>query len=178
MICTFGDTTDVTWWRELNLELRAIIGRDGRLLPDAPHGVDAEAYALIAGKYPNQAQRAVVEQLVEQHILVGEPEAIQHPVKFYERGDRPLEIVTSRQWYIRNGGRDASLRDDLVGRGSQMTWYPGHMQHRYDNWVEGLNGCRSTRRPTCPTASAPTSGISPAASRETPTSWTRGRRRR
>src|SRR6056297_428130 len=106
MICTFGDTTDVTWWRELDLEMRAIIGRDGRLLPEAPHGVDADAYAQIAGKYPNQAQRAVVEQLVDAGILVGEPEPIQHPVKFYERGDRPLEIVTSRQWYIRNGGRD------------------------------------------------------------------------
>ncbi len=140
MICTFGDTTDVTWWRELNLDLRAIIGRDGRLLADAPHGVDPDAYALIAGKYPNQAQRAVVEQLIEQNILIGEPRPLQHPVKFYERGDRPLEIVTSRQWYIRNGGRDADLRAELVERGNEMTWYPAHMQHRYDNWVEGLNG--------------------------------------
>lgn len=140
MICTFGDTTDVTWWRELMLEMRAIIGRDGRILPDVPHGVNADAYALIAGKYPNQAQKAVVEQLTEQGILVGEPRPLQHPVKFYERGDRPLEIVTSRQWYIRNGGRDTGLRADLVERGTQMAWYPGHMQHRYDNWVEGLNG--------------------------------------
>ncbi|MFK8024283.1 MAG: valine--tRNA ligase [Ilumatobacter sp.] len=140
MICTFGDTTDVTWWRELNLEMRAIIGRDGRLLPDAPHGVDPDAYALIAGKYPNQAQRAVVEQLTEHGMLIGEPEPLQHPVKFYERGDRPLEIVTSRQWYIRNGGRDTDLREALVSRGGELTWYPGHMQHRYDNWVEGLNG--------------------------------------
>jgi valyl-tRNA synthetase len=140
MICTFGDTTDVTWWRELNLEMRAIIGRDGRILPDAPHGVDAEAYALIAGKYPNQAQRAVVEQLTEQNLLIGEPRPVQHPVKFYERGERPLEIVTSRQWYIRNGGREADLRKQLVERSNEMAWYPGHMRHRYENWVEGLNG--------------------------------------
>ncbi len=33
MICTFGDTTDVVWWRELALPTRAIVGRDGRLLP-------------------------------------------------------------------------------------------------------------------------------------------------
>ena len=42
MICTFGDTTDVTWWRELNLPMRAIIGRDGRLArPTRPNDVDA-----------------------------------------------------------------------------------------------------------------------------------------
>ena len=34
MICTFGDTTDVIWWRELDLPIRAIIGRDGRLAAD------------------------------------------------------------------------------------------------------------------------------------------------
>jgi valyl-tRNA synthetase len=106
MICTFGDTTDVTWWRELNLPMRAIIGRDGRLHAEAPHDVDADAYASIAGLTSKQAQKVVVEQLVEAGLLIGEPRPVQHPVKFYERGDRPLEIVTSRQWYIRNGGRD------------------------------------------------------------------------
>jgi len=140
MICTFGDTTDVTWWRELDLEMRAIIGHDGRLHTEPPHGVDPDAYSRIAGKYPNQAQRAVVEHLIEAGLLIGEPEPIQHPVKFYERGDRPLEIVTSRQWYIRNGGRDTELRQALIDRGHELTWYPGHMRHRYENWVEGLNG--------------------------------------
>ncbi|WP_040496484.1 valine--tRNA ligase [Ilumatobacter nonamiensis] len=140
MICTFGDTTDVTWWRELQLDLRVIIGRDGRILADTPSGVDPDAYAMIAGKYPNQAQRAVVEQLTEQGILIGEPRPIEHPVKFYERGERPLEIVASRQWYIRNGGRDTDLRNDLIARGHEVTFHPDHMRHRYENWVEGLNG--------------------------------------
>ncbi len=140
MICTFGDTSDVTWWRELNLPMRAIIGRDGRLLPDAPNDVDNAAYATIAGLTTKQAQTAVVQQLTESGALLGEPRPLQHPVKFYERGERPLEIVTSRQWYIRNGGRDAELRAELVARAGEVTWHPAHMRHRYENWVEGLNG--------------------------------------
>ena len=140
MICTFGDTTDVTWWRELNLPMRTIIGRDGRILADAPNDVDADAYATIAGLTVKQAQKVVVEQLVEAELLIGEPRPVTHPVKFYERGDRPLEIVTSRQWYIRNGGRDADLRATLVSRGGEVDWHPAHMRHRYENWVEGLNG--------------------------------------
>jgi valyl-tRNA synthetase len=140
MICTFGDTTDVTWWRELSLPMRAIIGRDGRILADAPDGVDADAYAAIAGATVRQAQRTVVEQLVACGALLGEPRPIQHAVKFYERGERPLEIVTSRQWYIRNGGRDPELRAQLIARGREIEWHPPHMRHRYENWVEGLNG--------------------------------------
>ena len=139
MICTFGDTTDVVWWRELDLPVRSIIGRDGRLLPTAPDGVGGP-YAELAGRGVKQAQRRIVELLAESGDLVGEPRAITHPVKFFEKGDRPLEVVTSRQWYIRNGGRDSARREELLGRGKELSWHPGHMQSRYDNWVGGLNG--------------------------------------
>ena len=140
MICTFGDTTDVTWWRELDLPVRSIVGRDGRLLTAAPEGVAEQPYAELAGRTVKQAQKRIVEMLIESGDLEGEPKAITHPVKFYERGDRPLEIVTSRQWYLRNGGRDTGLRAELLERGAELEWHPGFMQSRYDNWVGGLNG--------------------------------------
>ena len=144
MICTFGDTTDVTWWRELDLDVRAIINRAGRINPEPPPGLDSEtgraAYARLAGKTIFSAQAEMVEILRETQELVGEPEAITHPVKFFEKGDKPLEIVTSRQWYIRNGGRDTDLRTALIARGDQMAWHPPYMQTRYTNWIDGLNG--------------------------------------
>ncbi|MEO5901246.1 MAG: valine--tRNA ligase, partial [Ilumatobacteraceae bacterium] len=143
MICTFGDVTDVIWWRELNLPTRALIGREGRLSTSEPEWIPAggqSAYAAIGGKTAKQAQVIVVEQLRESGALHGEPRPIQHPVKFYEKGDRPLEIVASRQWYIRNGGRSAELRDTFLRRGEELRFHPDHMRHRYSNWVEGLNG--------------------------------------
>lgn len=144
MCCTFGDLTDVTWWRELQLPMRAIIARDGRLVAEAPHGIASdkglENYAALAGKSAKQAQTAIATMLSESGEMLGEPRPISHPVKFYEKGDRPLEIVTSRQWYIRNGGRDVELRNQLLERGANLTWHPDHMRHRYSNWVEGLNG--------------------------------------
>jgi len=144
MICTFGDVTDVTWWRELDLPTRAIIGRDGRIIATPPTGLDSPAgiaaYGEIAGLYVNQAQTKVVEALRTSGAMLGEPRPITHPVKFFEKGDRPLEIVTSRQWYIRNGGRGEELRAELLRRGESLAWHPDHMRHRYANWVEGLNG--------------------------------------
>ncbi len=143
MVCTFGDLTDVIWWRELNLATRPTIGRDGRFVADAPAIMSDKAklqYARLAGKSVKQAQTLTVEMLRETGELIDEPRAIVHAVKFYEKGDRPLEIVTSRQWYIRNGGRDEKLRDKLLARGDELTWHPDFMQHRYANWVGGLNG--------------------------------------
>ena len=144
MICTFGDVTDVTWWRELNLPTRALIGFDGRFATEAPEWItDATGranYDELAGLAPKQAQRRSVELLTASGEMLGEPRPISHPVKFYERGGRPLEIVATRQWYIRNGGRDDALRGLLVARGTELAWHPGYMQHRYDNWVGGLNG--------------------------------------
>ncbi|WP_010533931.1 valine--tRNA ligase [Brachybacterium squillarum] len=146
MICTFGDSTDVIWWRELDLPTRSVIGRDGRFLPEAPWIATAggqERYAELAGLTVFSAQKRVVEMLRESGDLVGEPSKISHPVKFYENGDKPLEYVTSRQWYLTNGGRDQSedgLRAELIARGRELTWHPAHMESRYRNWVEGLSG--------------------------------------
>jgi len=143
MICTFGDTTDVTWWRELDLPVRAIVNREGRIAAEAPPGLDttaAASYARLAGKTIHSAQAEMVVMLTEAGELVGEPEPITHPVKFFEKGDRPLEIVTSRQWYITNGGRDRDLAEALIARGDDMDWHPPYMQARYTNWIDGLNG--------------------------------------
>ncbi|GHJ41803.1 valine--tRNA ligase [Streptomyces sp. TS71-3] len=144
MVCTFGDTTDVTWWRELDLPTRPVIGRDGRFAAEPPPGVAApgarEAYARLAGATAHTARERVVELLRADGALEGEPRPIRHPVKFFEKGERPLEIVTSHQWYLRNGGRDASLRERLLERGAELRWHPPHMRTRYENWVGGLNG--------------------------------------
>tara|TARA_Y100000768_G_scaffold262146_1_gene199842 strand:+ start:25495 stop:27864 length:2370 start_codon:yes stop_codon:yes gene_type:complete len=144
MVCTFGDTTDVTWWRELELPVRAIIDRSGRITPNAPEAISSEkgleAFKLMAGKTIFSAKKEIVQLLQEAGEMVGEPRPINHAVKFFEKGDRPLEIVTSRQWYIRNGGRDADLNKALIARGDEMKWHPPYMQGRYSNWIEGLNG--------------------------------------
>ncbi|HJT02752.1 MAG TPA: valine--tRNA ligase [Pseudonocardiaceae bacterium] len=144
MVCTFGDLADVMWWRELELATRAVIGKTGRLDGETPSWLTTEparaAYARLAGKTIFGAQREMVELLRESGDLLGEPRPITHAVKFYEKGDRPLEIVTTRQWYIRNGGRSPELRAELIARGKELDWHPDHMRHRYDNWVEGLNG--------------------------------------
>ncbi|PZG05779.1 valine--tRNA ligase [Nonomuraea sp. KC333] len=140
MICTFGDVTDVTWWRELDLPTRPVIGWDGRLLPEPPEGVEEEPYKELAGKTVHSARERIVELLRESGDLDGEPRPVSRPVKFYEKGDKPLEIVTTRQWYIRNGGRDEELRRRLLDRGAELAWHPPHMRVRYDNWVEGLAG--------------------------------------
>ena len=144
MICTFGDTTDVVWWRELSLPTRSIVGRDGRLLPvqwgaagwesEDPSAAE-EHYAQLVGRTIAQAQRRIVELLADAGDLVGGPKPITHPVKFYEKGERPLEIVSSRQWFVRT----LAHRDRLLQRGEELRWHPPHMVHRYRAWVEGLN---------------------------------------
>jgi valyl-tRNA synthetase len=144
MICTFGDLTDVIWWRELQLPTRSVLTTNGRLLADTPEWItdpDGQGrYAELAGKTAKQAQARIVELLRDGALLDGEPRAVSHLVKFYEKGDRPLEIVTSRQWYIRNGGRDAVERDALIERGKELHWHPPYMQVRFENWINGLNG--------------------------------------
>ncbi|MBU6213435.1 MAG: valine--tRNA ligase [Actinomycetales bacterium] len=144
MICTFGDVTDVTWWREFDLPTRPIIGFDGRVIDQDPQWIESvdgkQMYASLVGATTHTARERIVEALRANGLLDGEPRAITHHVKFFEKGDKPLEIVTTRQWYIANGGRDESLREALIERGRELVWHPEHMRSRYENWIQGLAG--------------------------------------
>jgi valyl-tRNA synthetase len=144
MCCTFGDLTDVQWWRELQLPTRSIIQRNGRIQTETPEWIQTEAgrtlFSDFAGKTTFGARTAVVDALRVSGDLEGEPTPTQRKANYYERGDKPLEIVTSRQWYIRNGGRDEDLRTALIKRGKQIDFHPEFMRTRYENWVNGLNG--------------------------------------
>jgi valyl-tRNA synthetase len=144
MICTFGDTTDVTWWRELDLDMRAVVQRDGRLRPvtwgepgweSSDDDAAQAAYDELAGKTAKQAQARIVELLTEADLMEGGPRPITHPVKFWENGTRPLEIVTSNQWLIRYPDKEA-----MLARGKEISWWPDFMRIRYENWVNGLQG--------------------------------------
>ena len=144
MICTFGDVTDVTWWRELDLPARVVIRKDGTIAPGRfgepgwesrdPEAANA-AMAELAGKGAKQARRRIVELLGDAGALAGEPQTVRHPVKFYENGNRPLEIITSRQWFVKT----LPFKGDLLARGRELRWHPAFMGARFESWVEGLN---------------------------------------
>ncbi|WP_258365726.1 MULTISPECIES: valine--tRNA ligase [unclassified Curtobacterium] len=144
MICTFGDTTDVVWWRELQLPNRSVIGFDGRIRSEEPAWIESAEgralYAEMAGKTVFSAKKVVVDALTASGELVGDVKTINHPVKFFEKGDKPLEIVSTRQWYIVNGARDEQLKATLLERGNQIAFHPDFMKVRYENWVGGLSG--------------------------------------
>ena len=171
MICTFGDLTDVTWWRELQLPTRPIIGWDGRLVRRRP-GVASTDRAGRDGL--RRARRhdglhaprsAMVELLRESGDLVGEPAADHAPGEVLREGRQPLEIVTTRQWYIRNGGRDAELRERAArARRASSHWHPAYMRVRYENWVE-----RPQRRLADLAASGSSACRSRSGTRSTPT---------
>ncbi len=144
MVCTFGDTTDVTWWRDLGLATRPVIGPDGRLLADCPPWIGTPegqaAYAQLGGHAAATARRRIAVSLAAAGALRGDAEPVTHQVKSYEKGDAPLEIISTRQWYLRNGSADAGLRQRLLDRGRELTWHPPHMRARYEDWVAGLTG--------------------------------------
>jgi valyl-tRNA synthetase len=144
MVCTFGDSSDVTWWRDLRLPARPIMGRDGRLLPNPPAAITSRAgraaYRQLAGDTAVPARKRITRMLRAAGDLLADPEPVRHAVNFYERGSEPLEIVTTRQWYLRNGAHDERLRAAMLARGAELAWHPPFMRTRYENWVGGLAG--------------------------------------
>jgi valyl-tRNA synthetase len=153
MVCTFGDLNDVTWWREFGLPVKSVLRPDGRMAAvdfsapalSGPHAADAQAtYANLEGKTAEDARRRIVELLRDDGALVGAPASIKHHVKFYEKGTKPLEIITSRQWFVHT----KRMQQRLLERGRELHWHPQNMRNRYEDWVRGLTGdwCISRQR--------------------------------
>lgn len=153
MICTFGDATDVMWWREHKLPLRQIFDRAGKLahvkfgegeFPSQDPEAANKAYAELAGKPIKKARAAMLPLLREPANasakqkgapLQGEPKPIDRAVKFFEKGDRPLEFITTRQWFVRL----LDKKEQLLQKGSEVSWHPPFMGARYQTWTAGLN---------------------------------------
>ena len=151
MVCTFGDLMDVTWWKQSGLPLKQIIGLDGRILPVAwgegpfvtlDAASAATTHTQITGLHVKQARKKMAELLAQEgsavdgtRALVGEPRPVEQPVKFFEKGDRPLEFIPTRQWFVRL----LEHKTTFLAQSNQINWIPTFMKARFDHWVEGLN---------------------------------------
>ncbi len=134
MCCTFGDSTDVGWWRAHQLPLLAAIGRDGRMTTLA---------GPLAGLPVAQARQRILQQLSMQGLILNK-EMIEHSVGTHERCGTPVEYLHTRQWFI----RVLDQKERFIEAGRQIRWYPEYMQTRYEHWVENLqwDWCISRQR--------------------------------
>ncbi len=135
MCCTFGDSTDVEWWRTHHLPLRIILGRDGQLTEAAG--------AAYAGLTTAEACERIAADLDARGLLLAREPAAQ-TVRVHERCDMPVEYLVTPQWFI----RALDFKPELLAAGERITWHPAHMGERYRDWVENLkwDWCISRQR--------------------------------
>jgi valyl-tRNA synthetase len=133
MVCTFGDAEDVKFWKIHGLPLKQIVGRDGKIIDTG--FLKHEKFNALVGLPIKAARKQIVEYLRESGDLSGEPRPITHAVKFYEKGDLPLEFVSSRQWFVSL----LDKKEKLIEQGRKIERFPEHMRNRFENWTNGLN---------------------------------------
>ena len=125
MVCTFGDGEDVRRWKRDKLETRIILGPNGKMLPEA--GEDFQ------GLTAEQARSKIIKALTEAGNLQGS-KSVPQRVSVAERSGVPAEFVMAPQWFI----RVLDLKEELLKRSEEITWYPDWMKTRLDHWIEGL----------------------------------------
>ena len=144
MVCTFGDAEDIRFWKKQKLPLKEILNKQGRL-KDISFTEDvfkslkpkdaSKNYEQLAQLTVFQARKKIAELLKEQNYLVGDLKPSLQHIKYYEKGDKPLELLPTRQWFI----KVLDHKDRFLKQADKIQWHPPHMKKRLEQWVEGLN---------------------------------------
>lgn len=140
MCCTFGDQTDILWWRKHKLPTKIIISKQGKIenikFDENTSDIErAESFAQqIIGLKIAEARAKIIELLKEEKLLVAQTERVQ-TVKCAERSGAPLEILTTPQWFIKT----VVHKEALLKKSEELNWYPKSMKIKLDKWIEGVN---------------------------------------
>ncbi len=134
MCCTFGDQTDIEWYKAHKLPLKIAITKQGTM---------TELAQQYQGQRIKEARKNILEDLKKAEVLINQT-PIKHMVNVHERCGTEIEILNTNQWFIRY----LDLREQFLKAGSQLKWHPGHMKNRLDNWIKGLqwDWCISRQR--------------------------------
>jgi valyl-tRNA synthetase len=134
MICTFGDKTDVEWWRDYHLDTRIIITENGRMNElSGPY----KGMTLIEGR------KKILKDLKEKKLIIKQ-EKLEHTLNAHERCHTPIEYIIVKQWFA----KVLDVKEELMKKGREVNWYPEYMGKRYESWVENLrwDWCISRQR--------------------------------
>jgi valyl-tRNA synthetase len=125
MICTFGDRTDIEWWRKHKLETRIGIDKTGRL-------------TSLAGKYAGlpiqQARESILEDLKASNLLKKQ-EKLKQTVGTCWRCHKPTEFMITKQWAI----KVLQNKEALLDQADKIKWFPPYYLKRYKDWVQNLS---------------------------------------
>jgi valyl-tRNA synthetase len=144
MCCTFGDDTDVEWWRKHKLPTRIVLSKAGKLeLTGKEWLVESDAAEQLEGLKVKAAREKILELLKEAGKLLKQTDIV-HNVKCAERSGAPLEILVTEQWFI----KILDQKEELLKRSAECNWHPAYMKIRLDNWINGLtrDWCISRQR--------------------------------
>lgn len=134
MCCTFGDQTDIEWWKKYNLSLKYIFTNDGRIVDSVPN---------YGGLKIKEARKQIIEDLQAGGFVV-KIEELEHEVQTHERCGKEVEYSVMKQWFIDT----MNHKEDFLKIGNEIKWHPAHMQNRYNEWVENImwDWCISRQR--------------------------------
>ena len=134
MCCTFGDQTDIYWWKKYNLELKYIFTEDGRIKDEILN---------YGGLKIKAARKKIIEDLQAAGYVL-KIEELEHEVQTHERCGTEVEYSVMKQWFI----DIMNHKDDFLKIGESINWYPSHMQTRYNEWVSNImwDWCISRQR--------------------------------
>jgi valyl-tRNA synthetase len=124
MVCSYGDFSDVEKFRRYSLEPIQAIGADAKMTPAA---------GPLAGEHVKKARDKALE-LLEQAGNVANVDAIQQQVPVCERSKTPIEIISLKEWYV----KQVEVADDLRRIAQGLDFHPPKHRQILLDWLDTI----------------------------------------
>jgi len=128
MICSFGDSTDVQLFRELNLE-----PIEGLVLNENLEVVMGDVAGKYKGMKVEQARKEILDDL-DAYNYLEYSEVVEHKYPVCERSRNRVEIIMLKEYYI----KQIDFLNELKKIADQMEFHPIKNKQILIDWINGI----------------------------------------
>jgi valyl-tRNA synthetase len=125
MMCSFGDVTDIRFFREMNLKPVIAINKDGTMNKNA---------GFLKGLNIKEAQKKIVMELDKKKLLVKQ-ERIKHRTPICERSKDSIEFIAMQEYYVKQLDQKKKMKQ----LAKKLNFYSPKSKKILLNWIESVS---------------------------------------
>ncbi|HLD49433.1 MAG TPA: valine--tRNA ligase [archaeon] len=125
MMCSFGDQTDIRFFREQNIKPIISINQDGTM---------NEKAGFLKGLAVKAARKKIIEELQSSGLLVKQ-QTITHRTPICERSKHEIEFISQKEYYL----KQVDFREKMLEFAEKLNFFDDRSRQILIDWINTIS---------------------------------------